>query len=138
MSRGRLAPTPTGYLHVGHARTFALAAARASAGTLLYRTEDLDAVLFDLGLCEAILEGYLSAAKETLNNHDFDYIYDAIHLITFELGLRFLTDHLAGNIYFKVNRPDHNLHRAQVQFKLVESIEQQETIIRAIVERLRP
>ena len=41
--RGRIAPTPTGYLHVGHARTFALAAARAAGGTLLYRTEDLDA-----------------------------------------------------------------------------------------------
>ena len=101
-------------------------------------TEDLDAVVFDLDLCEAILEGYLSAAKETLNNHDFDYIVDAIHLITFELGLRFLTDHLAGNVYFKVNRPDHNLHRAKVQFKLVESIEQQEGTLRAIVERLRP
>ena len=101
-------------------------------------SQDLEAVCFDLGLCEAILEGYLSAAKETLNNHDFDYIYDAIHLITFELGLRFLTDYLASNIYFKINRPDHNLHRAQVQFKLVESIEQQETSIRAIVERLRP
>ena len=43
MTRGRLAPTPTGYLHVGHARTFALAAARAAGGTLIYRTEDLDA-----------------------------------------------------------------------------------------------
>jgi glutamyl-tRNA synthetase len=45
MARGRLAPTPTGYLHVGHARTFALAAARArrDGGTLVYRTEDLDA-----------------------------------------------------------------------------------------------
>jgi len=43
MTRGRLAPTPTGYLHVGHARTFALAAARAASGTLIYRTEDLDA-----------------------------------------------------------------------------------------------
>jgi len=101
-------------------------------------TEDLDAVFFDLGLCEAILEGYLAAAKGTLNNHDFDYIVDAIRLITFELGLRFLTDHLAGNIYFKVNRPAHNLHRAQVQFKLVESIEQQKSSISAIVERLRP
>ncbi|MEN9653116.1 MAG: tRNA synthetase class and catalytic domain, partial [Verrucomicrobiota bacterium] len=39
MTRGRLAPTPTGYLHVGHARTFALAAARAGGGTLVYRTE---------------------------------------------------------------------------------------------------
>lgn len=43
MMRGRLAPTPTGLLHVGHARTFALAAVRAAAGTLIYRTEDLDA-----------------------------------------------------------------------------------------------
>jgi glutamyl-tRNA synthetase len=43
MARGRIAPTPTGYLHVGHARTFALAAARAGGGTLVYRTEDLDA-----------------------------------------------------------------------------------------------
>jgi glutamyl-tRNA synthetase len=43
MVRGRIAPTPTGYLHVGHARTFALAAARAAGGTLVYRTEDLDA-----------------------------------------------------------------------------------------------
>jgi Ser/Thr protein kinase RdoA (MazF antagonist) len=101
-------------------------------------TEDLESVLFDLHLCEAILEGYLSAAKGTLSSHDFHYIYDAIHLITFELGLRFLSDHLAGNIYFKVNRPGHNLHRARVQFKLVESIEQQETSIRAIVEKLRP
>ena len=101
-------------------------------------TEDLESVLFDLDFCEAILAGYLSAAKETLNSNDFDYIYDAIHLITFELGLRFLTDHLAGNIYFKVNRPAHNLHRAKVQFKLVESIEHQQSSIRAIVERLRP
>jgi glutamyl-tRNA synthetase len=45
MPRGRLAPTPTGHLHVGHARTFALAAERArrAGGTLVYRTEDLDA-----------------------------------------------------------------------------------------------
>jgi glutamyl-tRNA synthetase len=43
MTRGRLAPTPTGYLHVGHARTFALAAERAAGGTLIYRNEDLDA-----------------------------------------------------------------------------------------------
>jgi len=42
MTRGRIAPTPTGYLHVGHARTFALAGARAAGGTLIYRTEDLD------------------------------------------------------------------------------------------------
>ena len=47
-------------------------------------------------------------------------------LITFEIGLRFLTDYLAGDTYFKVHRDGHNLDRCRTQFKLVESIEQQE------------
>lgn len=57
MTRGRLAPTPTGYLHVGHARTFALAAARAhrDGGTLVYRTEDLDASRCQPEFAEAAL-----------------------------------------------------------------------------------
>jgi glutamyl-tRNA synthetase len=57
MARGRLAPTPTGYLHVGHARTFALAAARAhrDGGTLVYRTEDLDASRCQPEFAEAAL-----------------------------------------------------------------------------------
>jgi len=59
MTRGRLAPTPTGYLHVGHARTFALAAARAAGGSLIYRTEDLDA-----GRCRA---EFAAAAIEDLH-----------------------------------------------------------------------
>jgi len=48
-------------------------------------------------------------------------------LITFEIGLRFLTDYLLGDVYFKVHREQHNLDRCRTQFKLVESIEQQET-----------
>jgi hypothetical protein len=46
-------------------------------------------------------------------------------LITFEIGLRFLTDYLQGDSYFKVDRPGHNLDRARAQFRLVESIEEQ-------------
>jgi glutamyl-tRNA synthetase len=58
MYRGRLAPTPTGYLHLGHARTFALAAARAQAaqGQLIYRTEDLDAERCRPEFAQAALE----------------------------------------------------------------------------------
>ena len=56
MTRGRLAPTPTGYLHVGHARTFALATARAASGTLIYRTEDLDAGRCRPEFAEAAIE----------------------------------------------------------------------------------
>ena len=56
--RGRLAPSPTGYLHLGHARTFWVAAerARAAAGTLVLRNEDLDAVRFRLDFVDAMLE----------------------------------------------------------------------------------
>lgn len=100
-------------------------------------TTNLDLVIFDLEFCEAILDGYLTAAKGTLTPQDFDYLFAAIRLIPLELGLRFLTDHLAGDRYFKVKRPGHNLDRARVQFKLTESIEEQEDSIRAIIERLR-
>jgi len=100
-------------------------------------TTDLDAVVFDLELCEATLQGYLTATKGTLRPQDFDYLFAAIRLIPLELGLRFLTDHLAGNPYFKVKRPGHNLDRARVQFKLTQSIEQQADQIYAIIDRLR-
>ena len=64
-------------------------------------------------------------------------LYDAIRLIAFELGLRFFTDYLAGNVYFKARHPEHNLARALVQFKLTESIESQETAIRALIRDLQ-
>ena len=63
-----------------------------------------------------------------------EYLYDAIRLITFELGLRFFQDYLAGNRYFKVKSPEQNLLRAQVQFRLCESIEQRRSRIREILD----
>ena len=72
-------------------------------------------------------------ARSFLTEYDYVYIYDAIRIITFELGLRFLTDYLAGNIYFHVKYPEHNLLRSLVQFRLVESIETQESIINKII-----
>ena len=60
---------------------------------------------------------------------------NAIALIAFELGLRFFTDYLAGNVYFKVNYPEHNLMRALVQFQLTASIEFQEKLLRQIISR---
>jgi Ser/Thr protein kinase RdoA (MazF antagonist) len=96
-----------------------------------------EAVHFDLERCEAILRGYLDAGRDFLTPADHDYIYAAIRLISFELGLRFLTDHLEGDVYFKTRYPGHNLHRARVQFRLTESIEAQEQAIRALIEALR-
>lgn len=96
-------------------------------------TADWESVRFDTELCQGILQGYLCVAKAFLTPDDYTYIYDAIHLIAFELGLRFFADYLAGNVYFKVRYPEHNLTRALVQFKLTESIESQETTIRSII-----
>ena len=89
-------------------------------------------VSFDTDLCQAILQGYLSIARSFLTEYDYAYIYDAIRVITFELGLRFFTDYLAGNQYFHVKYPEHNLWRSLVQFRLLESLEAQEAVVRAI------
>lgn len=97
-------------------------------------TTDLSSVDFDLDLCRQILQGYLSEAAGFFTPSDYAYVYDSIRLITFELGLRFFTDYLAGNIYFKVKHDEHNLQRAQVQFRLVEIIEANEPHIRQIVQ----
>jgi Ser/Thr protein kinase RdoA (MazF antagonist) len=96
--------------------------------------ERWEMVRFEPELCRAILQGYLSLARDFLTENDYEYLYDAIRLIAFELGLRYFTDYLEGNVYFKTNYPEHNLARALVQFKLTESIESQEAVIRTIIE----
>lgn len=97
-------------------------------------TADLDAVRFDVDLCRAILEGYLNEATGFFTEADYLYVYDSIRLIAFELGLRFFSDYLSGDRYFKTTYPEHNLQRALVQFRLVSSIEAQESAIRTIVD----
>ena len=94
---------------------------------------DIGTVHFDLDIGHAILRQYLAETKGFLTQADYDYIYDAIHLIPFELGLRFLTDHLEGNSYFKTEWRGQNLHRAMVQFRLTENIERNERPIRSLV-----
>ncbi|NET39844.1 MAG: aminoglycoside phosphotransferase family protein [Cyanothece sp. SIO1E1] len=100
-------------------------------------TKAWEQVHFDLELCRAILRGYLSLASNFLTENDYEYLYDAICLIAFELGLRFFTDYLAGNTYFKVKYPEHNLVRALVQFKLTASIESQEIAIRNLIQEMK-
>jgi len=96
-------------------------------------TKDIGKVAFDLDLCEAFVQGYIRFAKGFLTENDIKYFYDSIRLITFELGLRFFQDHLAGNVYFKVKRPEQNLHRAKIQFKLCESIETRKRQIKEVL-----
>jgi Ser/Thr protein kinase RdoA (MazF antagonist) len=110
---------------------------RSGCNPLGEETTDLGRVRFELAFCRAILQGYLSQAREFLTPGDYDCMYDAIRLIAFELGLRFFTDYLAGDSYFKATRPRHNLERALIQFRLTESIAAQETAIRSLIKELR-
>ena len=110
---------------------------RSCCNPLGEETPDFDAVRFDLDIGRAVLQGYLALGKQFLDENDYAYLFDAIRLLPFELGLRFFTDYVEGNVYFKVKHPDHNLSRALVQFKLTESIERQEREIRALIDGLR-
>lgn len=94
---------------------------------------DLDTVHFDLDIARALLENYLAETRHFLTRHDYGYLYDAIRLIPFELGLRFLTDHLEGDHYFKIDRPGQNLHRALVQFRLTAGIETAEPDLKGLI-----
>ena len=110
---------------------------RSGCNPLGEETEKWETVRFEPDLCEAILRGYITVAREFLTGYDYDYLYDAVQLIAFELGLRFFTDFLEDNVYFKVKYPEHNLTRALVQFRLVESIESQKETIDSIIRELR-
>ena len=107
---------------------------RSGCNPLGEETEQWEAVQFDPDIGAAILEGYLTQARNFLTTADYEYLFDSIRLIAFELGVRFFTDYLAGNVYFKVRHPQHNLQRALVQFKLTESIEAYESDIRHIIQ----
>jgi len=87
---------------------------------------DLARVAMDFELFEAVLRGYLEGAGSFLTERERESLIAGAKVIVFEQGIRFLSDHLAGDTYYKVSRPGQNLERCQTQFKLLESIEQQE------------
>ncbi len=92
---------------------------------------------FDLDICEAILGTYLTEARHFFTASDYDFLYPAIRLLAFELGLRFYTDYLQGDLYFKVAAPGQNLQRATKQFRLCADIMAKETAILTMLGQLR-
>jgi Ser/Thr protein kinase RdoA (MazF antagonist) len=106
---------------------------RSSCNPLGEHTHEIDQVTFELDLCEAILRGYLPEVEDFYTPKDYAYIFDGVRVLAFEMGLRFFTDYLEGDVYFKTRSEEHNLRRALVQFKLTESIEAQEREIRRMV-----
>jgi len=86
---------------------------------------DLSKVRMQFPMFEQLVNGYLATAGKFLTKAELEHLPFSGKLITFEIGLRFLTDHLEGDTYFKTHRANHNRDRCRTQFKLVESIEEQ-------------
>jgi Ser/Thr protein kinase RdoA (MazF antagonist) len=110
---------------------------RSSCNPSGEETDRWQDVRFDPVLGRAVLEGYLSIARGFFDDADFDLLPESVRLIAFELGLRFFTDHLEGDVYFKVSRRGQNLARALVQFRLAQSIDEHFDELRGIVQALK-
>ena len=98
---------------------------RFGASTAEEDERDLDKVHFDIHLYELYVKGYLEAAGDVLTQAERDSLPWGARLMTLECGMRFLTDYLQGDGYFKTAYPEHNLVRARTQFKLVKEMEEQ-------------
>lgn len=106
---------------------------RTGASTGLEDERDLSKVSMDLGLFESFARGYLEAAGGILTRLERELLPFSAWLMTLESGLRFLTDHLNGDTYFKVHRPGHNLDRARTQIKLLADMERKADEMRKAV-----
>jgi hypothetical protein len=85
----------------------------------------------------ALVRGYLESASAFLNPVEIAHLPFAGKLITLETGMRFLTDYLNGDVYFKTSRPGHNLDRCRTQCALVASIEDQADAMNHEVEEIQ-
>jgi aminoglycoside phosphotransferase (APT) family kinase protein len=99
---------------------------RFTAATSKEDERDLSIVGMNLELYQALVQGYLSGAGVFLTETERRLMPLSARLVTLTIGLRFLADYLAGDRYFKIQRPEQNLDRARVQFALVQSMEQQD------------
>ena len=92
----------------------------------------------DLGRFRALAEGYLQEAGSTLTAQEVRLLPLGARVITCEIAMRFLTDYLDGDVYFRVATPEHNLVRARAQMKLLEDIERKSAAMDAIIAEYAP
>lgn len=97
-------------------------ALRFAASTADEDETDLSKVKFDMDKFKAFTKGYLLQTKNKLKKSEIDLMAYSVELMTYECGIRFLTDYLNGDVYFKISREEHNLDRARAQFALARDI----------------
>jgi hypothetical protein len=108
-------------------------AIRTGASTAAEDEKDLSKVNFDIELYEAYIRGFLQGAQGSLTPAELEYLPWGAKLMTLECGIRFLTDYLDGDHYFRIHYPEQNLDRCRTQFKLVSDMEKQFDAMHAVV-----
>jgi thiamine kinase-like enzyme len=111
-------------------------AIRTAANTATEDERDLSRIKMDIDLFKAYSKGYLSETGNTLNEVEKEYLAFAPKLITYTIAVRFLTDFIDGDNYFKTHHELHNLQRARAQIRLVMSMEEQYDSMRRIIDKL--
>ena len=125
----------SGYGHAGLSVNDFGDAIRFGASSAAEDETDLSRVHFDIGLYTAYVEGYLSTCGESLTSTELAMLPVGAKMMTLECGMRFVTDHLAGDVYFHISRENHNLDRARTQFALLRDMETHWDEMRRIVEQ---
>ncbi len=111
---------------------------RSSTSPTAEDERDLSKVGMRMPMFAALVDGYLGAASGFLLAAEKAELAFCGRLITLEIGMRFLTDHLEGDRYFRIHRADQNLDRSRAQFRLVRSMEEQEEAMERMVEEWTP
>lgn len=97
---------------------------------------DLDRVKLNIPLFAAYADGYLEEAHYFLTKHETDSLISGVFLLPYMQTVRFLTDYLEGDHYYKIHHPDHNLQRTRAQLRLVEELEAHEVTLREILKQV--
>ena len=106
---------------------------RTGACTSSEDEPDLDKVGFDMEIFKAFTEGYLSEAKDFLSPMEIELLPDSVALFPYMQAVRFLTDYINGDTYYKISYPAHNLVRTRAQMRLLECIESEMETIRTFI-----
>ncbi len=108
---------------------------RFGCNTGLEDEPNLDMVNFDIQKFENYVKGFVEETKDSLTQAEIDNLAFSGKLMTLECGMRFLTDYLNGDTYFRVHRENHNLDRTRTQIKLVSDMEKLNTQLEKIVKK---
>ena len=112
-------------------------AVRSGANTAAEDEPVSERVQFDLEIYDYLARGFLQATRNYLTSVEMNHLAFAARLITYEQAIRFLTDYLNGDIYYKIDAPQHNLIRTRTQIKLLQLMEANKSQMEDIIEKNR-